>query len=290
MSKEGKKRAWFDLGATAYAHVCPGQFDAPMYVCPICRDPFPMEAIEDRRLSVEHVPPESVGGCELLLTCTVCNNSAGTKLDAAAKTKEEVRLAMAGIADHPHRVKATIGALTVNGQLHTKDGTYSLAIPSRINKPGTSEALHRVARAGATLAVEHERYSELGARISWLRAGYLALVAMQGYHVVLDPAMDIVRRQILECDERRMVTFIADAREDFPLSIRRILRVLDPQWHRGWTVQFGRYLVQLPSLGDMTFYERLAANGLPPKVQHPTYQYVGWPTAPTFGWPHIEAV
>ena len=76
--------------------------------------------------------------------------------------------------------------------------------------------------------MEHERYSELGARISWLRAGYLALVAMEGYKIVLDPAMDIVRTQIRECDERRMLTFVADAQEDFPLTIRRVLRVLDP--------------------------------------------------------------
>jgi hypothetical protein len=38
-----------------------------------------------------------------------------------------------------------------------------------------------------------------------LRAGYLALVAMEGYKIVLDPAMDIVRTQIRECDERRML-------------------------------------------------------------------------------------
>jgi hypothetical protein len=80
-----------------------------------------------------------------------------------------------------------------------------------------------------------------------------------------------------------MLTFAADAQEDFPLTIRRVLRVLAPAWHLGWTVQFGPYLVNLPSRGDMTFYERLANNGLSPTVQHTTYEYVGWPTTPTFG-------
>ena len=284
-----KKRDWFDLGASAYGQACPGMYAVPTYVCPICRDPFTVGALDDGRLSMEHVPPQSVGGCELLLTCTACNNTAGTKLDAAAKTKEDVRLAMAGRADRPHRIKATIDGITVNGQLHAKDGSYSLTIPKQLNKPGTSEALQRLARAGASLTVEHERYSELGARISWLRAGYLALVAMEGYKIVLDPAMDIVRTQIRECDERRMLTFVADAQEDVPLTIRRVLRVLNPTWHRGWTVQFGPYLVNLPSLGDMAFYERLADNGLSPTVQHTIYEYVGWPTTPTFGLPQDEA-
>jgi hypothetical protein len=39
----------------------------------------------------------------------------------------------------------------------------------------------------------------------------------------------------------------------------------------------------------MTFYERLANNGLSPTVQHTTYEYVGWPTTPTFGLLQNEA-
>jgi len=289
MGGQAKKRAWFELGATAHGRLCPGKYLLPTYVCPLCTQPFTVEALDDGRLSMEHVPPQSVGGRELLLTCTACNNVAGSKLDAAAKTKEDVRLAMRGKADRPHRIKATIGGITVNGHLHARHGSYSLSIPPQINRPGTSEALRQLARKGATLTVEYERYAELGARISWLRAGYLALVAMEGYKVVLDPAMDIVRTQILECDERRMLTFVGDAIDDFPLTIQRVLRVVEPSWHRGWTVQFGPYLVNLPSMGDVTFYDRLATHGLPPAAQQTVYEYLGWPTKPTFGLSQPEA-
>ena len=99
--------------------------------------------------------------------------------------------------------------------------------------------------------------------------------------------MEIVRQQILECDERRMVSFTLEAQYDIPLTERRILRVLAPQWHLGWVVQFGRYFVQLPSPGDMTLYERIAAYGLNPVVQNMTYENMGWPTKPTFGLPQI---
>jgi hypothetical protein len=85
MSAQAKKRDWFDLGAMAYRQACPGIYAAATYVCPICRKPFTVEALDDGRLSKEHGPPQSVGGCELLLTCTECNNTAGTKLDAAVK-------------------------------------------------------------------------------------------------------------------------------------------------------------------------------------------------------------
>jgi hypothetical protein len=119
----------------------------PTYVCPICRNPFTVEALDSGRLSVEHVPPQSVGGRELFLTCTACNNTAGTQLGASAKMKEELRLAMVGSASRPHRVRATIGEIRVNGQLHAKDGSYSLTIPKELNKPGTSEVLQRLGRS-----------------------------------------------------------------------------------------------------------------------------------------------
>lgn len=287
MATDRKKREWFDLGAAAFARVCPGMFDEPTYPCPICLTPFTTEALANKSLSSEHVPPQSVGGRELLLTCKVCNNSAGTKLDADAKTKEDVRIAMVGMLGRPHRIKATIGDLRVNGQLHTSGGQYSLQIPAKINKPGTNDALRNVARAGAQLSVQHESFSELGAKISWLRSGYLALFAVAGYKLALDPAMQIVRKQILECDERQMITFTSQAQHDIPLTERRILRVLAPQWHLGWAVQFGRYFVQFPSPGDMSFYDRMAAYGLEPVVQRTTYQNMGWPTAPRFGMPRI---
>ena len=61
MAGQAKKREWFDLGATAYDQACPGKYAVPTYVCPICRDPFAVDALIDGRLSVEHVPPQSVG-------------------------------------------------------------------------------------------------------------------------------------------------------------------------------------------------------------------------------------
>jgi hypothetical protein len=81
---------------------------------------------------------------------------------------------MAGGAGRPHRIRATIGEVRINGDLHTSGGKYSLQTPPSINKPGTGDLLKTIARTGTQLIVEHERYSELGARISWLRSDFFA--------------------------------------------------------------------------------------------------------------------
>lgn len=280
MANERKKREWFNLGAESFARVRPGLYDHPTYPCPICLTTFAIEDLAQKRLSAEHVPPESLGGRELLLTCRNCNNTSGTKLDAHAKIKEEVQLALAGTLQHPHRIKAMFGNLVVNGHLRTLGGKYSLQVPTKINKPGTSELLQNVARIGTQLTVEHERYSELGAKISWFRSGYLALFAVTGYELALNPAFEIVRKQILECDERKMITFTTEAVEDIPLTERRILRVLAPEWHRGWAVEFGRYFVHFPALGDVSLYDRMVAHA---SDRIYSYQDMGWPKEPTFG-------
>ena len=279
----GKKRDWFDHGAAAYALVCAEQSGEPIYPCPICLAPFNVDALADGRLSSEHVPPESVGGRELVLTCKRCNNVAGTKLDADAAVKESVRSAMAGTREHRERVKAAIGDLSVNAEVQLYGGRYSLVVPRHVNKPGTADNLKAVVRPGSSMTVQYRRFSELGAKISWFRAGYLALFAVAGYAFALDPAMDIVRRQILECDERRMVTFTSEVPDDIALSVHRIFRVLAPDWHRGWVVEFGRYCLHFPSAGDMDFYDRMATSGSAVTPYTMTFEYVGWPTEPTFG-------
>ena len=179
--------------------------------------------------------------------------------------------------------------LVVNAELHTSEGKYKLQVPTKVNKPGTSDTLQTVARAGAQLMVEHERYAELGAKISWFRSGYLALCAVTGYELVLNPAFEIVRKQILECDERKMITFTSEALEDIRLTVKRILRVLAPEWHRGWAVEFGRYFVHFPALDDDSFYDRMAAHAFDPITQY-TYRNMRWPSEPTFGLSKTEAV
>ncbi|SDM10383.1 HNH endonuclease [Catalinimonas alkaloidigena] len=57
--------------------------DQPLYVCPLCLTFFPENAIlgPEPFLTLEHVPPKSVGGKSKILTCKNCNNIAGAKLD-----------------------------------------------------------------------------------------------------------------------------------------------------------------------------------------------------------------
>ena len=47
---------------------------ADAYICPLCQHVY---AIAHEALTLEHVPPESVEGKPILVTCKACNNSQG---------------------------------------------------------------------------------------------------------------------------------------------------------------------------------------------------------------------
>jgi hypothetical protein len=216
------KLLWFDRGAAAFERYAPGVVEqtkgpgaAPHYVCPICVEGFVREDVANGTLTEEHVPPEALGGRGLILTCKTCNNTAGTELDAHAHRQQTVDRARHGQpTTRPLKVKARIGDVVLNAR-YTFDGTArSLSILREINSPQALAALAQtgVIPKGTSITVEHsgDRYSVLGANISWLRSGYLAAFALFGYKVVFDPAMQIVRTQILKNETRHIVSHLTN--------------------------------------------------------------------------------
>lgn len=58
--------------------------DYPIYICPLCLDGFKKESLiqdDQNPLTIEDLPPESVGGKPRILTCKDCNSKSGHKFD-----------------------------------------------------------------------------------------------------------------------------------------------------------------------------------------------------------------
>jgi hypothetical protein len=66
-TKDDRRSEFFDRGVAAYQRVT--RTDADVYFCPICEQAFGRDALADKRLTLEHVPPRALGGRPILLTC-----------------------------------------------------------------------------------------------------------------------------------------------------------------------------------------------------------------------------
>jgi hypothetical protein len=66
----------------------PKEINEPLYICPLCLRGYLKIALSQNLpnpLTLEDVPPKSLGGKPLILTCKECNNRSGTLLDSVLK-------------------------------------------------------------------------------------------------------------------------------------------------------------------------------------------------------------
>src|SRR5437762_3478480 len=91
-----RKLSWFDQGAAALRACFDSRgrsADLPAgacYYCPCCLALHDRDSVVDGLLTAEDVPPKSVGGRKILLTCEDCNGSAGRDLDHHASKRQMV--------------------------------------------------------------------------------------------------------------------------------------------------------------------------------------------------------
>ncbi len=277
-----RKLQWFDRGAACVPVFWPGL--AGVYKCPICVIDFPREAVATGVLTAEDVPPRSVGGRKLLLTCEGCNGGAGREFDAHLAKRDAIESVMAGHDVTVKDVRAIIDGVAVNGSVGSRDGQRQFKIQHDRNPPGTSDTIRPSLGSGAVIELKFEPYEELGAINSLLRAGYLALVARVGYVIVADPAMEIVQRQIRDYQRGHILVSHTTLPGYAPLSTAQILRVLDQNIGReSWAVKMGRYVLHYPGAGDSKFYNRLASQASRGSVRYQVVEDYGWPSEPSFG-------
>src|ERR1700752_2897682 len=85
-----KRQRWFAQGVEALQLARPS---APkVYGCPLCLRGFETPAA----LTLEDVPPKSIGGRPLILTCGSCNYNSGHMLDANIRSGRDLEEIAAG--------------------------------------------------------------------------------------------------------------------------------------------------------------------------------------------------
>jgi len=290
-----KRLEYFDRGCAAYERVTGV---AGVYLCPLCGDAFTQDDVESDRLTLEDVPPKSVGGRPMCLTCRPCNSAGGHQVDATvAELARMGRLHdAANRRGTPFSARAHVPTLAgrVNARLsYDKNGVRSLKAYRSENDPRILESAATVTSVRVSVPF---RVSERVAFVSFLRAGYLAAFSFGGYSFALDGRLDAVRRQIATPDadiipQSAMMIVPRDAvPSNAPFvgkSIRPILATavcltIAPRAYRG------AIMVMLPPLADGDdFYDRLTPLYPPGEGRRRQETEVvawGWPTGPEHQW------
>jgi hypothetical protein len=258
--------------------------EGDFFACPICLKLLSHDELDVGTISEEHVPPEKLGGKVRTLTCTECNNRAGSGLESDLAKMLKPRDVFSGKPDAVLDVEyyingeetlvlpATLslsasGALTLLGDPKRTNPRDILKLYDVIAKEGISNfnlhfGLHRHRRPEAAL----------------LRIAYLWGFSVFGYGFLLNSNLAAIREQIQFPSKEILPIWGIAANHDFtddmlginivtePKELRSFLVVFDLVTKLGSTVRYGVTLPGLsdPGLGVYSFVE--SQNKLPMDV------------------------
>ena len=136
MNKKELKRHYFEKGAAALRRVT--SIGQNCYCCPLCKKLYIFQAIEEGVLTLEHAPPEKVGGRPLALTCKDCNSISGYSIDAAVVNREKMFDAVKAITgqkrNYEGRASMKMGGESINIRIEVNDPLFGYFLSLNINK------------------------------------------------------------------------------------------------------------------------------------------------------------
>ena len=259
-SARDRRLKFFDLGNTR---------------CPICLTAFSRhDAACGNVVTLEHVPPKSVGGVERCLTCSDCNDSAGRTIDQAVATRSRAITD----AESGRGVKLEINAFGTKRTTYlspvgiTKDNLNTrLARSPLVDKLFTDLQSHgreAVLLAeftksadfdfGKGITISSREPSKQHLEVSWLKSAYLmvfCLLGTYGYRYAGSESLVPIREQILNPDDKIVTRAI---RKKIPSTLPdEVLFINKRQLPYCWMVKVGDSCVLLPRGGSGAAYREM---------------------------------
>ena len=202
MKGKSTKKARGELAHFLSKHLCSfGNEYKNIFICPTCLKKFDLMS-EQHLLTAGHILPAASNGTDWTLLCKSCNSTFGTKQDKwFSEYLNILNNPNATLLDAKTKGKyIEINGEKVSGNIKTtSDGSVHVDLPINRNPPGKIASLEM----GDTIEisckpelVKHEKEIEVG----YITAAYLMWFHEIGYNWVLQSSLDVVRKQILECD------------------------------------------------------------------------------------------
>lgn len=246
------KQQLFDIGVRASSNYIVDEEIG--YICPIC-----LEIKRDiQALSKEHVPPESVGGRVICLTCQQCNSTAGHSIDAAMQERIHMQEIIMNGTKNKH-VQLKIGDSAVNSEIKRSETKVDFIVNPQHNNPENRQKfmdnLAGFNKEGGELQIWYRnKFNERHAMVGYLKSAYLAMFAKFGYAYILQECLNPVRKQIENPNEEIILKWWLIRKDD--IKNPKIYIFNDPI--NCTVVAVKQHMIVLPALSEpFDQYERI---------------------------------
>lgn len=166
-------------------------------LCPLCLRPFSRSDAEKGRLTLEDVPPRSVGGRARTLTCKDCNNGAGAMLDSHLARQVAATASLSGRGTEAVRAEVSTARARAAVNMKVGEGTVDIEFLPQHSEPSSLERVTaELKKPDAAFQVTVRcGYRKNIPGLSIYRAGFLAFSYL-GYgwalHPDVRPARDLI--------------------------------------------------------------------------------------------------
>lgn len=170
-------------------------------VCPTCLNKFNLKDEQDK-FSAAHILPEAAGGQEWTFLCRSCNSRFGEKQDKwFGEYLHILSNPKATLLDAKTKSRyISVNGEKVSGNISVKNNdSIEVILPTNRNPPGKIKSIQygeKLEISFKPMLIDHENEIKIG----YITAAYLIWFHEIGYNWVFQSSLDIVRKQILECD------------------------------------------------------------------------------------------
>jgi hypothetical protein len=215
------------------------------YICPICFKLFGRDALSteyDDHLTLEDVPPQSLGGKVLTLTCKICNNRAGTELESHLSKKLHADAFLSGAPGIQMEARfcpdpsVDLTAIVQFMQNRVVDIRYD---PNRSNPDDVSK-LHEMEDADEISGITLRfllGYKINRPEVALIRIAYLLAFARFGYGFLINHSLERIRYQIQNSAEKNLPDW-GILKGVFPDSAIGISVIYEPRYLQSFLVVF----------------------------------------------------
>ncbi len=176
--------------------------DLHLYICPMCLGAFDETGLDqsrEMRLTLEDVPPKSLGGRPVILTCNTCNSKSGSELDVHLLNQTKAL----NLLSRKEGVSKEV-LIHVDKNVRVKGDMFNISnetLGFRINRksnPRVQEGIENLFKGlSGRLTIKLQGGNPNRIELAKLRIAYLLAFERFGYGFILNKAFEEVRIQLL---------------------------------------------------------------------------------------------
>lgn len=221
----------------------PLNYPFPVYICPLCKGIFRREAILSHDgqsvLTVEHVPPQAVGAKKTVLTCKICNNDHGSKLDSHFHRKLQGGKFLSMTPGEKMQAEFKVnGEILTRGRMEiSESGNIEIFFDGKRTNPKHEKELIDFVTSDTnkkSVKLTFTTHNRRLAKLSILRSAYLWAFCELGYAFIFSKGAERIRQLIQNYEEKNDVPMVVEHGIGDPLLGINI--IVSPEEIRGYLI------------------------------------------------------